>query len=156
MPNWTAISAADLNDHTVAELMDALRQQALGAGQTDPMPRIVEEVTNEIRGAIGFSGRYQVDADLTTVPKTLKEMAVKKITRTLKGRLQLALLEEEKTDSATYENRLKALINFGWPVDAPDNPLPTPLPTQTSAQTPAILPKPCRPSFSPREDLRTY
>ena len=156
MPAWTAITAADLNDHTVAELVAALRQEALAIGQTDPLPRIIVEVTNEIRGAIGFSGRYSVDADLTTVPNTLKEMAVKKITRTMKGRLQMPLLKDEEKDAATYESRLEALINFAWPVDKPDTALPSPLPTQTTAQVPAIQPKSCRPSSAQREDLRTF
>lgn len=137
MPNWITIALADLDDHTVAELVDALRQEALRIGQTDPMPRIIAEVTNEIRGAIEFSGRYQTDADTTTLPKGLKEIAVKKITRVMKGRLLQALSDDEKADAKVYEDRLKALIDFRWPVDKPDIPL-SPAETQTASDTPRI------------------
>jgi hypothetical protein len=140
MPNWITIALADLDDHTVAELVDALRQEALRTSQTDPMPRIIDEVTNEVRGAIAFSGRYQLDAVATTIPKGLKEIAVKKITRVMKGRLLQALSDDEKADSKIYEDRLEALIEFRWPVDSPDTPL-APVPTQAVASTPKITPK---------------
>ncbi|MBI5693661.1 MAG: hypothetical protein HZC55_26590 [Verrucomicrobia bacterium] len=137
MPNWFIISAADLNDHKVAALVDALRQEALAAGQTDPLPRIVAEVTNEIRGAIAFSGRYLLDADAAALPNSLKEIAVKKAVRVLKGRLQQPLDKDEERDAEVYEARLKALVRGEWPVDEPDTPL-APVPVQSAASSPRI------------------
>jgi hypothetical protein len=148
MPNWITLTSDDLDDHNVAELITALREEALGDNQTDPFPRILEEVTNELRSAIAFSGKYQLDATLTTVPKSLKEIAVKKVIRIMKGRLQQALSDDEKADAKIYEDRLKALINFAWPVDEADVPL-NPVPTQTVAATPKIK---CRPRTYRRED----
>jgi hypothetical protein len=142
MPNWFTISAGDLNDHKVAELVDALRQEALAAGQTDPMPRIIAEVTNEVRNAIAFSGRYVLDATTTAIPNGLKEIAVKKVVRVMKGRLQQALDKDEERDADTYESRLKALVKGEWPVDEADVPL-NPLPVQGASASPRITPK-CR------------
>jgi hypothetical protein len=140
MPNWITITSDDLNDRTVAELFDALRQEALAAGQTDPMPRIIDDVTNQIRNAIAFSGRYQLDAVTSALPKALKEIAVKKITREMKGRLAQPLSETETADAKIYEDRLKALIDYRWPIDNADTPL-APAPTQEVSSSPAITPR---------------
>lgn len=140
MPNWITISASDLNDHKIAELVAALREEALGVGQTDPMPGTITEVVNELRNAIGFSGKYQLDADETTVPKSFRELAAKKIVRVLKGRLEQALSKDEIADSEIYESRLKALVKGEWPVDKPDNVEPE-VQTQSAAATPGITPR---------------
>lgn len=140
MPNWFTPTSADLNDHKVAQLVDALRQEALAAGQTDPMPRIITEITNAVRGAIAFSGQYQLDADATTIPNGLKEEAVKKIVRVMKGRLEMPLSKDEQRDDEIYESRLKALVKGEWPVDAPDNVL-SPVPVQTASPSPRITKK---------------
>lgn len=140
MPNWFTPSSADLNDHKVAQLVDALRQEALAVGQTDPMPRIITEVTNALRGAIAFSGRYTLDADATKIPNGLKEEAVKKIVRVMKGRLEMPLSEDEKRDDEIYEARLKALVKGEWPVDEPDTPL-SPVPVQSASASPRIKAK---------------
>lgn len=142
MANWIIITDADLNDHQVAELVTALREEALGDTQGDPMPGIIAEVTNELRGAIAFSGRYELDAAAAAVPKSLREMVAKKIVRVMKGRLGQALAKDEERDADTYESRLKSLVKGEWPVDAPDAPL-SPVPVQSTAATPRITPK-CR------------
>ncbi len=131
MPNWFTPADTDLNDHKVAELVNALREEALGVGQTDPMPGIITEVVNELRAAIGFSGRYQLDAVETAIPNSLREMASKKIVRVLKGRLSQLLDKSEEADDEKYESRLKALTAGKWPVETPDNVIATPavLPT---------------------------
>lgn len=140
MANWFTISAGDLNDRKVAELVTALREEALAVGQTDPMPRIIADVTNEIRDAIGFSGRYTLDANPAALPNGLKEIAVKKVVRDMKGRLQQALDKDEETDAEIYEARLKALVKGEWPVGDPDTPL-SPAPVQTASASPRIKTK---------------
>ncbi len=126
MSNWLTISLAHLNERKVAELIEALRTEALGAGQTDPMPAIIADVTNQIRKAIGFSGLYTLDATATTVPNSLKEIAVKKITREMKGRLLLSLSDDEVRDDKIYESRLADLNKHAWPIDEPDVALTVP------------------------------
>ncbi len=140
MPNWFTPSSADLNDHKVAERVTALREEALGAGQTDPMPRLITEVTNAIRNAISFSGKYRLDATATTLPNGLKEETVKKIMRVMKGRLELPLSKDEERDDEIFESRLKALVKGEWPVDEPDTVL-APVPVQTASASPRITPR---------------
>lgn len=142
MPNWITITAADLNDHKIAELVAALRSEELGPGQTDPLSRMIVEVTDELRNAIAFSGKYQLDATTTTIPKGLKEIATKKIVRLMKGRLELPLSDDEDKDHAVYESRLKALVEARWPVDDPDTPIANAA-VQAADPTPRIKKK-CR------------
>jgi hypothetical protein len=134
--NWITIIPADLNDARVAELIDSLRQEELGTGQGDPLPRFIVSVTEELRAAIAFSGKYQVDSDTTTIPNGLKEIAVLKIVRSMKGRLLQALTDDEKADAKTYEARLVALNEAQWPVATPDHPI-----SPTEVQADSISPR---------------
>lgn len=140
MPNWITIAALDLNDHKVGELVEALRTEALAQGQGDPMPGIITEVVNEIRGAIGFSGHYVLDADLATIPKSLREVASKKILRVLKSRLEISLNKDDESDAKIYESRLQSLIAREWPVETADVAL-NPVPTQSASSMPSITPR---------------
>lgn len=142
MPNWITPSLAWLNDHKVGELIDALRTEALASGQTDPMARMITEVTDELRAAIAFSDKYDLDADTTTLPKGLKEIATKKIVRLMKGRLELPLSKDEERDADIYEARLKAINEGRWPIDDPDTAIDDPE-VQSASASPRITPK-CR------------
>lgn len=119
--SWITITLADLNDARVAELIDALRKEELGAGQTDPMPRRIQTVIDEIRRCIGFCATTPLDADTTKIPAGLKDMAVEKIVRGLKGRLMIPLTDTEDKAEAIYQKRLEQLTRCEWPVDATTN-----------------------------------
>ncbi len=126
MPAWLQITLADLNDARVAELIEALRQEELGAGQSDPMPRRIQTVVDEIRRCIGFCASTPLDADTAAIPAGLKDLAVEKIVRGLKGRLLLPLTDDEKEAEKLYQKRLEMLTRCEWPVDKPDTPIATP------------------------------
>jgi len=125
MPAWITLSLADLNDARVAELVEALRTEALGSGQTDPMARTIQMVIDEVRRCIAFCPRTPLDADTTAIPAGLKDMAVQKIVRTLKGRLLLPLSDDEKEAEKLYQKRLEQLTRCEWPVDIPATPITT-------------------------------
>lgn len=125
MPAWIIITLADLNDARVAELIDACRQEALGAGQGDPMVTIIPMVTDEVRRCIAFCRSTPLDAMATTVPAGLKELAVQKIVRLMKARLQQPMTDDEVRAETLYQKRLEQLTLCNWPVDKPDTPLTT-------------------------------
>ena len=125
MPAWITITLADLNDARVAELIAALRQEELGAGQTDPMPRRIQIVVDEIRRCIAFCPTTALDIDTTTIPAGMKDQAVEKIVRGLKGRLLLPLTDDEKDAEKLYQRRLEQLTRCEWPVDTPITPATT-------------------------------
>lgn len=125
MPAWITITVADLNDARVAELVTALREEALGVGQTDPSPRIIQLVIDEVRRCIAFCSSTPLDADAATVPAGLKDLVVQKIIRTMKGRLTMALTDDEKDAERLYQKRLEQLTRCEWPVDKPDTAIAT-------------------------------
>lgn len=129
MPNWITIILADLNDARVAELIAVVREEALAVGQGDPMPRRITTVTDELRNAIAYGGK-PLDANATTIPNGLKDLAVEKIFRGLKGRLLIALTDDEVRAEALYQKRLEQLTRGEWPVDVPD----------TAQETPPVTP----------------
>lgn len=129
MPAWITIVVADLNEARVAELITALREEALGAGQTDPMPGIITKTVNEVRSCIGFCANTVLDIDAAKIPANLKDMVVQKIVRTMKGRLLQPLTEDETKEESVYQERLKLLTQCKWPVDKTDTPIAT-SPTQ--------------------------
>ncbi len=125
MPAWITITLADLVDARVAELIDACRREALGAGQGDPMLTIIPMVVDEVRRCIAFNPGTPLDATLTTIPAGLKELTVQKIVRLLKGRLQQPMTDDEVKAEALYQKRLEQLTRGEWPVDKPDTALTT-------------------------------
>lgn len=116
---WLIITTDDLLDARAAPLVTALRTKVLADGQTDPAPRITQVVVDEIRRCIAFCASTPLDADTATIPPGLKEMAVQKIVRLMKGRLLQALTEDEKEAERLYQRRLEQLTRCEWPVDQP-------------------------------------
>lgn len=122
-PMWIAITIANLEDARVAEFITALREEALGQNQTDPSPRIIQDIVEEVRRCIAFCPSTPLDARTDAIPVGLKPLVVGKIVRTLKARLMIALTEDERTDERLYQKRLEQLTKCEWPVDKPDTPI---------------------------------
>ncbi len=131
MPAWIIITEDDLNEARVAELITALREEALGVSQPDPMPGIITKVVDEVRSCIGFCATTVLDIDPAKVPANLKDMIVQKIFRTMKGRLLQPLNDDETKEEKVYEERLRLLNQCKWPVDKTDTPIAV-TPTQPS------------------------
>ena len=139
--NWTTLTADDLNASSVAGKVAQIRAIATRKTLPDPAPAAIALITGELRGAIGFSGRYVLDADTTTLPVSLQDLAVKKIVRELSKAVSFPLTADEIADERTYESRLDKIRTGQWPIEKPDNPVATPA-VQTSVVTPLINPRP--------------
>lgn len=121
--SWIALTVADLEDARAAELVAALREEALGDGQTDPFPRLAQMVVDEVRRCIAYCTSTPLDADATTIPAGLKELVVAKLVRVMKARLLQPLSDDEKDAERLYQKRLEQLTRCEWPVDAPSTPI---------------------------------
>lgn len=120
---WIELALADLNEARAAPIITAVQTTVLGSGQPDPIPFLISQVVQEIRGAIGFSGKFPLDGDSDdSLPPNLKDMAVQKICRVAKGRVNMALNETERQDESVYQTRLKMILDGKYPIDIPDNP----------------------------------
>lgn len=124
---WIQLSFADIQNSRSGPLSLGFQSTALAAGQTDRVTPLISNVSEEIVGAIGFSGKYVMDASYGSVspckiPPNLKDPAVEKVIRRLKLVLNMPLLAQETDDEKTY-NRTLALIREGkYPVDITNNP----------------------------------
>lgn len=123
MANWISISQEDLEDRKVAALMDALRTKALAVGQTDPAPRIIQSVIDNIRRKIASCASNRLDEDVTTIPASLKDLAVDLITADLKGRLEISLTEDERSAIASHKSDLNRIAACTDVVEEPDTPI---------------------------------
>jgi len=120
---WITITTPALEDARVAEFITALREEALGQNQTDPSPRIIQDIVDEVRRCISFCPATALDARPDTIPVGLKPLVVEKIVRSLKARLMIALTEDERAAERLYQKRLEQLTKGDWPVDKPDTPI---------------------------------
>lgn len=132
--NWISITSADLKDAKVAALVNALASAALGDGQTDPTPRIIENVTLRIRAEIKGCRKNLLDADTTKIPYDLKSLATRMIVRELQSRLQISLTEDERSEARQDIRYLERIASCEVPVAIPDNPVEGE--AQTSSGTP--------------------
>ncbi len=132
---WISIALLDLQDARVAELVDNLREEALGDGQTDPMPRLIQTVVDEVRRCIAYCSSTPLDADPATIPAGMKELVVQKVARLMKARLLQPLSDDEKDAEKLYQRRLEQLTRCEWPVDAPTTPVDvSPVAASTGAE----------------------
>lgn len=124
---WIALAVADLQNSRSGPLVLGFTTTALATGQTDRVTPLISNTSEEILGAIGFSGKYTMDASYGTVtpnviPPNLKDMAIEKVIRRLKQVLDMPLTAQESEDERTY-NRTLALIREGrYPIDITNNP----------------------------------
>lgn len=133
---WITITTDHLEDAKVAALVTALREQALGDGQTDPSPRIVQDVIDHIRRKIQGNQENVLDADETTIPKGLKTLAVDLILARLKGRLEIALTEDERRQIERHERDLNRIASGDDVIEQADTELPSEV--QPTGGTPSI------------------
>ena len=127
---WIQVALVDLQNAQAGPLVVAMQSTALASGQTDPTPQVICDTSDEILGAVGFSGRYTMDASQGTfaagvpnlIPPNLKNFCVKRVIRTCKGRLNMAPNAMDLVDEKTYQDTLSLLRKGQYPVDLTNNP----------------------------------
>lgn len=120
---WITLTSVALYDAKAAQLILAVQQTCLASGQSDPVPNLIAATCEELRGAIGYSGKYQVSATLGTIPQNLKDLAVQKIIRVCKRRLEQQSTQDDRDDESNYQKRLTAIMAGEYPIDQPDDPM---------------------------------
>jgi len=134
MQNWIPITVDNLYDTKVAALVDACRTAALAQGQTDPTSRDIQSCIDRIRAEVSGCRTNQVDSDLTTIPKSLLDLACRMIIRKMKGRLEIELTTQEMREWDSDESYLKRIQLGAVPVDQPDAPVVAPVEPRSNIQ----------------------
>lgn len=138
MSNWSAISLALLNNSSLLGIVDAMREEAQGRGLVDPWPVASAQTVDELRGCIGFSGKFALDSDATKIPRGLLQLALKKIVREMSRSLGRALSDDDVRDEKTYEARLADLRDGCWPIEPADDPIAAATAVANAVPSPAI------------------
>jgi hypothetical protein len=134
--NWVAITSDDLKVTKVAALVEALQTQALGVGQSDPTSDIIADVVARIRIEIKGNAANKLDSDTTKIPQSLKSLASRMIVREMQSRLQIALMDDEKTEQQNDLDFLKRISRGEVPIDEADD--PTDGAVQSTSVSPSI------------------
>ena len=121
--SWLSLTPDDLRETKVAALVTALRSAALGSGQTDPLPGIIQTVVDRIRAEIAGCKNNQLDADTTKIPASLRHIAHRMIIAAAKGRLELPLKEDERNALRDDTRYLERISTCAIPVENPANPI---------------------------------
>lgn len=124
---WIAVGVTDLQNAQAGALVAAFQGTALGVGQTDPTGPVIAQVSDELLGDIGFSGRYTMDASQGTVtpnliPPNLKDLCVKRVVRIMRGRLEMPLTADQIQDERTYQSIRGQIRRGEYPIDLTNNP----------------------------------
>ncbi len=142
--SWITLTVADLPVGKAAALVAALQTAALGDGQADPMPGICTFVITRIRAEIAAGGRTVLAADATTIPPSLKPLAMRLALAEGQSRVNVlnALpLSDDDRDMLKQDLRyLERIAKGDVTVEASDNPESTPT-VQATAGRPRITPR---------------
>jgi len=140
--SWITLTVAQLDTAKAAALVDALQTAALAAGQADPLPEIIGNVTARIRMEIAAGGRTVLDADVTKLPPGLKSLGLRMVLREGQSRLNavgaLPLADDEKEEWRQDIRFLERIAKGEITVEASDNP-------ETAS---SVQPRTARPSIS--------
>lgn len=142
---WITLTVAQLSTAKAAALVAALQSAALGAGQADPVPEIMSGVTDRIRMEIAAGGRTVLDADATTLPPSLKSLALRMVLREGQSRLNalgaLPLGDDEKEEWRQDVRFLERIAKGEITVEASTNPASVPT-VQAANPSPLLTARP--------------
>jgi len=127
MGNWITITDADLVDHKVAALVNALKTAALADEQGDPTPGLLQAVVDRVRRKVASCPSNRLDADPAKVPAGLKTLTLDLLVFALKNRLEMELSDAEKEQLRTHERDLSAIAACREAVEQPDAPVSAPV-----------------------------
>jgi len=120
--SWLAITEDALKVAKVAALVDASRTAALGAGQTDPMPLSIADVTARLRAEVMGHPSNVVDVDTTLIPSELLSLGCRMAIRQMQSRLQLPLNDDEKNEEKNDLRYLERISRGELTISLPDHP----------------------------------
>lgn len=119
---WIIITEANLLKTKMAPLVSVLRSAAIDPGQDDPVEEITADVISRIRNKVSTCATNKVDADPTKIPESLKALACRMVIIEAKGRLEMPLTEDERTQQSIDEKELTAVSRCELVVDQAEVP----------------------------------
>lgn len=132
---WVTITEADLLTQISGDELEALREAALGAGQTDPVQPTINQVTNYVRGRVAACQQNTLGAG-NTIPDELMAHALALIVLQFMTRPAGTVIQQSESRqkaAALAEDILrdvaKCLVAIEQPATASDEVIASPTPS---------------------------
>lgn len=119
---WISITASDVQTKLAGPELSAVQQVALAQGQVNPLPEIVSQVVDEIRGYIAAHRANKLGAG-ETIPEKLMSAALAIIRYRLATRLPVkSLLTQERVNENDAAIRLLERVADGrFAIEEPED-----------------------------------
>jgi hypothetical protein len=133
---WAALTADEIKTRLTSDELTKLQTYALAPGQADPLPDVLLQVTDEMRGYI--AKRNPLGA-AGTLPPQVRRAAIAMARWTLLGRIGIGTqgsISQSDSRKKEYEDALalmKDVVKGDFKVEAPDTPGPEATTTQPTA-----------------------
>ena len=139
--SWIAITVDTLNEAKIAKLISAADSKALAVGQAGRATGIIQGVVDDIRRKVASNTINRVDADLTTIPKGLRDLAVDLIIARLKVAIEMDLSEDERRQVSRRNQELDRIADAKDVIDQPDNPIDSPVQKGAAVEVASSIPR---------------
>ncbi|MDR1456447.1 MAG: hypothetical protein LBI34_00065 [Puniceicoccales bacterium] len=121
--DWVQLTPTHLETYLMARQIHLLRTVVLGAGESDPLPKLIADVTRRVRQAIGSNGKNRMSDDQRLIPAELQPTACALALEALQGRIPLLQLSQEQRKAADVaREQLYAIANGDFRVSPPRHP----------------------------------
>jgi len=107
---WIPITEADLLTVLSGPELTGLREAALADGQADPVEPTIEHIVNRVRGDVATSGKYELDADTSTIPDRLLDAALAIIVMRFMSRPAASIIDDVNEARAKAAQSAEALL----------------------------------------------
>jgi hypothetical protein len=117
MPNWTSITIDTLKAAGHGAIIDAA--QTAGIGGVDPVAESIADAVSRVRAACSTGN--QLDADTTTVPNSVKALAIRIALFALMERIGYPLSEDQRDTRRNDNSSLLRINDDKLKFELPDN-----------------------------------
>ncbi len=120
---WITVVVGDLSHYLAASAMTALRESALGGGQSDPFTEHMPSVIATVRAYIQGCERNVLSETANSIPRSLKQVTCLMIIEAMQGRLPgVSLTESQQKMLERGVKMLEAIAACDIPVANPEDP----------------------------------
>ncbi len=119
---WIDIQLEDILNRLTGPEVAAIQTKALATNQTDPIPEIIQSVSEEVRGYVANCPRNIPLGNGITIPSKLRDAAISLIIVRAAGRLptKLLLTDERVRQNAEAITLLTRVADCKFAIDRPD------------------------------------
>jgi hypothetical protein len=107
MSDWITLSLSDVYDYLAADQADALRTEALGDDQADPLPAIIADVVARIRAEVSGNSANTLDSSSGSIPRELRGAALALVVEAAQARIPVLKMT---TDQIRLANVARTLL----------------------------------------------